>query len=83
MPDPRAAITEIPPAGERGVVKRSPSSLSDKILVRIPAFDDHHVTEVRRWMPRGPDDLPAVGDEVLVIVDDDGEPWVVAWWPGG
>lgn len=26
--------------------------------------------------------LPAVGDPCLVALDEDGQPWVVLWWPG-
>lgn len=69
------------PPGQRGVVTTAPAGLGDPFTVTVPGFSEEHFYEITRWMPRG-EDLPAVGDEVLVIEDDQSEPWVVAWWPG-
>lgn len=36
-----------------------------------------------RWMPRAGaagQELPQRGDDALVVFDDNGDPWVVAWW---
>lgn len=68
------------PIAHRGVVVKAPAELGDPFTVRVPDFDDLHVFEIRRWEYRGAT-LPAVDDEVLVVVDDEAEPWVAAWWP--
>jgi hypothetical protein len=68
------------PVAHLGIVVEPPAALGDPFTVRIPAFDDLHVFEIRRWEYRGPT-LPAPGDECLVIVHDKAEPWVAAWWP--
>lgn len=76
-PDP----VDIPSAGRLGKVLTAPANLTAPLRVSIEGFDKRYVYEVHRWMPRG-DALPSAGDEVLVIEDDTGDPWVVAWWPG-
>lgn len=69
-----------PPDGRRGYVRVAPAEAGDPFTVVIPGFAGDLVFDVRRWMPRG-EVLPAVGDEVLVLEDEQLEPWVVAWWP--
>lgn len=64
----------------RATVKKAPASLSATLKVVIPSFADDRQYEVRHWMPRG-DVLPDVGDKALVIFDDDGQPWLVAFTP--
>lgn len=80
MPDLRRPEAEQLPAAERGVVVTAPEQPGGEMLVQIPGFDLAHVTEVRRWMPRG-GELPVAGDHVLVVLADDGEAWAPAWWP--
>lgn len=70
------------PVAYHGVVVEAPAALGDSFTVRVPDFDQLHVYEIRRWEYRG-STLPAVDDECLVIVDDEAEPWVAAWWPAG
>lgn len=69
------------PIAHHGIVVAPPAKLGDPFTVRVPDFDDLHVYEIRYWMPRS-EALPAVGDRVLVIVDDEAEPWVIAWSEG-
>jgi hypothetical protein len=80
MPDLRRPKTQLPPQPQYGYVTSAPGSLTDELKVVLPGFSTRHVFEIRRWMPRG-EDLPAEGDEVLVVKDDRGEAWVVASWP--
>lgn len=82
MPRPRLASPDVEqaPAALHGHVSRAPSSLTDSFEAVVPSFDRQHAFQIRRWMPRG-EDLPVVGDEVLVVIDDVSEPWVPAWWP--
>lgn len=68
------------PPALHGFVSRAPAALGDPFEVTVPGFSEQHFYEITRWMPRG-EDLPVIGDEVLVIKDDKSEPWVVAWWP--
>lgn len=74
---PEAPEPDLP---QGGVVVEAPPTAADPFTVRIPAFDDDHVFEVRYWMPRGAA-IPSAGDAVLVVFDETGEPWVPAWWP--
>lgn len=70
----------LPAAPVLGRVAQPPTALGEPFRVTIPSFDQRHGVEIRRWSARG-HTLPAKGDEVLVVEDDDGEPWVSAWWP--
>lgn len=82
MPDlSRQQPPEQVPPGQRGEVRTAPIDLADSFTVVVPDFSGEHFYEITWWMPRG-DDLPAVGDTVLVVKDDKGEAWVVAWVPG-
>ena len=68
------------PAAHYGVVVEPPAKLGDPFTVLVPDFDDLHVFQIRRWEYRGAT-LPAKDDKCLVVVDDEAEPWVAAWWP--
>lgn len=68
------------PVAHHGVVVAPPAKLGDPFTVRVPDFDELHVFEIRRWEDRG-GQLPVEGDRVLVIIDDEAEPWAAAWWP--
>lgn len=81
MPKLRRPKPEIPRGAEKGrVVRPAPATANDKLRVVIPGFDKKLVYEIEHWMPRGAA-LPAVGDPVLVLHDDDGDPWVPSWRP--
>lgn len=66
----------------RGEVTTAPVALAAPFEVMVPTFSADHSYEIRRWAARGLT-IPAVGDEVLVVEDDAGLPWVPAWWPAG
>lgn len=66
----------------RGFVTEAPTALGAPFEVVVPSFSTDHGYEIRRWAARGLT-RPAVGDEVLVVEDDSGLPWVPAWWPAG
>lgn len=70
----------LPPGGVKGFVHTAPSGLGQSFTVVVPSFSTEHVFEIHRWESRALT-VPAVGDEVLVIEDEEGEPWVVTWWP--
>lgn len=80
MPNLAEPPAPLDPVAHHGVVVEPPAKLGAPFTVRVPAFDQLHVYEIRYWMPRG-EELPAPGDQVLVVVDDIAEPWVVAWQP--
>lgn len=81
-------VTELFPQAQiqrqfwRGTVASTPTDLSDKIAVVVPSFDASARWEGCRWSPRG-SDMPARGDDCLVILDSKGDPWVIEWWPFG
>lgn len=83
MPDLTNARTEqeIPHPGQVGVVITAPATIADSFTVTVADFSGDHFYEITRWMPRG-EVLPAEGDETLIVKDENGEPWCVAWWPG-
>lgn len=64
----------------RAQIATSPADLGTKLYVTIPNFDPKLRFGPCRWMPRGAT-LPTRGDQALVEFDDNGEAWVVAWWP--
>lgn len=77
-----AELPYVPPTPpQHGFVVNAPIGTDAPLSVRLPSFDDDHVFEVIYWMNRE-EELPTVGDRVLVVFDDEGEPWVTAWWPG-
>ncbi len=80
MPGVLLPETAPAPVARHGFITEAPAKLGAPFRVTVPEFDELHVYEVRRWSSRATT-LPAVGDEVLVVVDDVSEPWVVAWWP--
>lgn len=65
----------------QGRVHRAPVDLSDKMDVVVPSFDPDLVWRGCRWQARDLVTLPNVNDLVLVVLDDQTEPWVVCWWP--
>lgn len=66
----------------RGFVTEAPAALGQPFEVMVPDFSSDRSYEIRRWAARGLT-LPALGDEVLVIEDEDKLPWVPVWWPAG
>jgi len=53
----------------------------DRVDVVIPKLDPNLRWTDIRWQPRDNMILPKRGDDCAVIVDNNGEMWVVAWWP--
>lgn len=82
MPNLAEPAAPSDPVAHHGVVVDPPAKLGDPFTVRVPDFDDLHVFQIRRWEYRGAT-LPATDDECLVVIDDEAEPWVPAWWPAG
>lgn len=80
MADLTRPTPEQAPPGQLGYVTTAPAAPGDPFTVTVPGFSEAHFYEITRWMPRN-EDLPQIGDEVLVLKDDQEKPWVVAWWP--
>lgn len=53
----------------------------DRVSVVIPALDPNLRWEDCRWQPRGDFVPPKRGDEGVVVIDNNSELWLVAWWP--
>jgi hypothetical protein len=81
-PDPPTPADPSEPAGQAGVVSKAPAGLGQSFEVVIQDFADLIPYEIDRWAARGIT-MPSVGDDVLVLRDETGEPWVPVWWPAG
>ncbi len=86
--DRRARSVEPAPQAQayEGVIEADPVSINSKVAVTVPALDDGtHSRGLAPWMPRAGaiQEMPAQGDRALVVFDQRGAPWVVAWWPEG
>lgn len=76
--------SRIPPGGHGawyGRVAKGATDLFTPIEVIIPEFDSTLRFTNVRWQSRDDNSLPARDDECLVLFDDRGHCWVVAWWP--
>jgi hypothetical protein len=65
----------------RGIIQSNPATFDQLVYITIPDLDDSLKLGPCRWQPRDAVSLPAKGDDCLVILDNDREPWVVVWWP--
>jgi hypothetical protein len=67
-----------------GVVQQDVTDLDDGVYVRISGFGRYRWGPMR-WMPRPSEDgtpiLPQEGDECIVGVTINGEPWMLGYWP--
>lgn len=68
-----------------GVVAKNPGSVATQLFVTIPAIDRQAMHGPCKWTPRvddaGATVLPVIGDTALITISEDGNPWVIAWWP--
>lgn len=64
----------------QGAVAVGATDMGQRIYITVPAISDHRLGPCR-WQARDDTSHPARGDICLVEFDDQGEPWVVAWWP--
>jgi hypothetical protein len=84
MPNLNEVLKQVAPAQEPQVygatVGRTVADPADGVYVLLDSLSDKHLVGPCRWMPRGAT-LPSKGDDALVCVTEDGEPWMVAWWP--
>jgi hypothetical protein len=69
------------PIAMRATVLEDVYAFSEGVMVSIYIFDGGEMPfGPCPWMPRGRD-LPSKGDTALVIMDEEEEAWVIAWWP--
>jgi hypothetical protein len=64
-----------------GFVAESPVRFDDRLKVVIPDLNPTLAFEDVRWDSVSSADPPAKGDSVLVIFDNNREPWALAIWP--
>lgn len=76
LPD-RPALQRV----HRAVIATNPGDFDERVSVIIPDLDNTLRWEACRWQSRNSIDMPARGDECLVILDNNNEVWVVVWWP--
>jgi hypothetical protein len=65
----------------KGIIHRQPLNFSALIDITIPDINADLVFPNVRWQSRDNMSLPQVEDIVLVIFDNQNEPWVITWWP--
>jgi hypothetical protein len=67
------------------VIDSDPADISEAVFAIVPGFADDLRYGPCPWEPRLVDDheygTPSTGDRALVAISDEGEAWVVAWWP--
>lgn len=78
----RKRITGAAPVatGYAGIILDNPEDVNNAVRVRIPSFSTLHAFGPCPWMPRD-GEFPSKDDPCLVILDDQENPWIVAWWP--
>lgn len=63
------------------IIHTDPGDLSNRVYVILPDFDPSFKWGPCRWQSRDNLTRPQSGEECLVLFDNRGDPWVVAWWP--
>jgi hypothetical protein len=69
-----------------GIFAENAATVDSMLEIIIPSFDLNQRWGPCPWTPRPTDggiDLPSRGDRCLVALDDNGNPWVIGWWPYG
>jgi hypothetical protein len=74
------------PAAYEATISNDVSSSVDDLFVRLPTVDAGRSRwGPCRWAPRvtdgGSAQFPDEGDKALVVKSDDGEYWILQWWP--
>jgi hypothetical protein len=64
-----------------GTISKPPTNFAEKVSVILPDWDDTLEWGPCMWQPRDAVTLPKIGDQCLVLLDNNRQPWVVAWWP--
>jgi hypothetical protein len=83
MPDFRDLMPDPPEPWVvwNGIVSKNITNFADLLMVILPDWDDTLEWGPCRWQPRDAVTLPKKGDECLVLLDNNRQPWVVTWWP--
>ena len=64
-----------------GTISRDVEDITTRAYVVLPDWDLHLEWGPCKWQSRDEFTLPNKGDSCLVILDNNEEPWIVAWWP--
>lgn len=70
-----------------GVVANTVSATTDDLYVTLEQFQDeedglpHRYGPCLGWDRRQDGAYPSEGDRILVTVSDDGNYWILNWWP--
>jgi hypothetical protein len=67
----------------RAVVKRAPSSINGSMDVVIPDIHPDLVFPNVRAQVSNDTGSPANGSDVLLLFDNNNQPWAISWWPSG
>jgi hypothetical protein len=65
----------------KGIIHTPPLNFSAQMSVLLPDVNPDIVFHNVKWQARDNMSLPQVEDSVLVIFDNQNEPWMITWWP--
>ena len=61
-------------------IANTPADADDDLYVLVPDFDGGaHRHGPVHWQPHPDDTLPSDGDRGVLLEDDDGDEWLLAW----
>lgn len=77
---------DLPPPPSTSTIWRAefatrPSTLDELVMITIPAWSTVLQLGPCFWQSRDDTLRPFVGDPCLAFLDDEGDWWVIAWWP--
>src|SRR5262252_1414560 len=67
----------------QGRVMSPPLSIDDGVGIIVPEMNPDFLFTNVRWEFKDDQNLPEIGDEVLVCFDNNNAPWIVAWVQSG
>lgn len=68
----------------KGRIAEDAAAADDEVTVIVPNYSGEHRHGPCRFpLSNGAGVLPVRGDDCLVAFDEDEDPWIVVWYPGG
>jgi hypothetical protein len=64
-----------------GTIAETVGDFAERVMVNLPDFSPDHQVGPCMWQSRDDVNMPTRDDRCLVVFDNRGQPWVLAWWP--
>lgn len=64
-----------------GKIARNVGDIDEKCYITLPDYAPDQQLGPCFWQSRDATSLPARGDRCIVVFDNRGQLWVLAWWP--